>query len=65
MGRLIIIGNGFDRAHKLPTSYEDFKGFLKIHDYHFYQAISRYIPEEDLWCDFEMALGELDDYQIQ
>lgn len=65
MGRLIIIGNGFERAHNLPTSYEDFKGFLKMHDYHFYQAISRYIPEEDLWCDFEMALGELDDYQIQ
>jgi hypothetical protein len=23
-GRLIIIGNGFDLAHNLPTSYKDF-----------------------------------------
>lgn len=65
MSRLIIIGNGFDRAHNLPTSYGNFIEFVKVRDYYFYQAISRYIPEEDLWCNFEMALGELDDYQIQ
>ena len=65
MSRLIIIGNGFDRAHKLPTSYENFKKFVKIRDSHFYQAISRYIPKEVLWSDFERALGKLDDYKIQ
>ncbi len=26
--KLFIIGNGFDRAHGLPTSYEDFREFL-------------------------------------
>ena len=25
----------------------------------------RYIPEEELWFQFEMALGELDKYQVQ
>ena len=24
MNRIILIGNGFDLAHKLPTSYKDF-----------------------------------------
>lgn len=24
MNRLVLIGNGFDLAHKLPTSYQDF-----------------------------------------
>ena len=25
---LIIVGNGFDLAHEMPTSYNDFKTFL-------------------------------------
>ena len=24
MNRIILVGNGFDLAHKLPTKYEDF-----------------------------------------
>ncbi|OJD60906.1 AbiH family protein [Bacillus sp. NH11B] len=28
MSSLFIIGNGFDLAHKLPTSYEDFRKYL-------------------------------------
>lgn len=28
MSSLFIIGNGFDRAHGLPTSYEDFRNYL-------------------------------------
>lgn len=28
MNKLVIIGNGFDRAHGLPTSYEDFINWL-------------------------------------
>lgn len=65
MRRLIIIGNGFDGAHNLPTSYKNFKEFVKIRDYNFYEAISRYIPKEILWSKFEMALGELDENRIQ
>jgi len=26
--KLLIIGNGFDRAHSLPTGYEHFKKYL-------------------------------------
>lgn len=28
MSKLIIIGNGFDLAHKIPTSYNDFRKYL-------------------------------------
>lgn len=28
MSKLIIIGNGFDLAHKIPTSYNDFRRYL-------------------------------------
>lgn len=29
MKKLFLIGNGFDLAHKIPSSYEDFHNFLK------------------------------------
>ena len=28
---ILIIGNGFDLAHKLPTQYSDFLGFIKAY----------------------------------
>ena len=31
----------------------------------FYKAISKYIPEQDLWCSFEEALAKLDEEQLQ
>lgn len=65
MRRLIIIGNGFDGAHNLPTSYYNFKEFVKRRDYHFYESISRYISEDYLWSTFEKALGKLDETRIQ
>lgn len=65
MRRLIITGNGFDRAHRLPTSYEHFRKYLKEYRKPFYRAIQRYLPNEELWCDFEAALGELDDWKLQ
>ena len=33
--------------------------------HHFYEAISKYIPEQDLWSSFEEALSFLDYEQIQ
>ena len=30
MNRLVIIGNGFDLAHKMKTSYKDFTFFSEI-----------------------------------
>ncbi|MCG8839007.1 hypothetical protein G1K37_11685, partial [Tenacibaculum dicentrarchi] len=29
MNRIIIIGNGFDKAHNLPTGYGDFMNYLR------------------------------------
>ena len=30
MNNILLIGNGFDLHHKLPTSYRNFLDFLKI-----------------------------------
>lgn len=88
MNRLVVIGNGFDIAHGLPTKYSDFMKYLLALSqepqflagnyalrnsilpqdqakHRFYEAISKYIPEQDLWCSFEEALGNLDYEQIQ
>lgn len=89
MRRLIVIGNGFDIAHGLPTKYSDFMEYLLAYEsqpqffpgskyirlsslssqdqarHRFYEAISKYIPEQDLWCSFEEALAILDEEQLQ
>lgn len=86
MPRLVVIGNGFDIAHKLNTRYSDFMKYLRTYErapqgtasrfyydvstqdwekHCFYDAISKYIPEQDLWSSFEEALGFLDYDQIQ
>lgn len=66
MGRLIIVGNGFDIAHGLPTRYSNFREYL-IRKRHkkFYTALEKYIPPEELWAEFEEALGTLDDELLQ
>lgn len=63
--RLVIIGNGFDLAHKLPTTYWHFKKQLSDEHADFYDRICKYLPENILWRCFEDALAELDDQQIQ
>ena len=89
MCRLIVIGNGFDIAHGLPTKYSNFMEYLLAYEsqpqffpgskyirlsslspqdqarHRFYEAISKYIPEQDLWCSFEEALAILDEEQLQ
>mgnify|MGYP004465375551 FL=1 len=63
--RLVVIGNGFDRAHKLPTEYSDFMKQLTEEHAKFYNTICQYIPGDSLWASFEEALAELDDEQLQ
>lgn len=29
MKKMFLIGNGFDLAHRIPSSYDDFHNFLK------------------------------------
>lgn len=70
MKRLFIIGNGFDLAHKLPTSYADYREWLKQYYPQFLEVLeeiycySSYVDEETLWSEFEQALGMFDIEEI-
>lgn len=59
---LYIIGNGFDRAHDLPTSYEHFHQWLLDNGHNsFVHDFEKLYPDErdckGRWCDVESALG--------
>ncbi|WBA12875.1 AbiH family protein [Salinivibrio kushneri] len=56
METLYIIGNGFDLAHKLPTSYTEFYNSER----ELFDEISWFYDFDDSdnpWCNFEDALG--------
>ena len=60
MSKLYIIGNGFDLAHGIESSYEDF--FKFIADGSKYGQLSVMLDDfygdcGDLWSDFETTLG--------
>ena len=63
---LYILGNGFDRAHKMPTEYRDFRRWLLENNrFDVIQELQSAYPakiENDylLWSQFEKALGEYD-----
>lgn len=63
---LYIIGNGFDRAHKMPTGYRDFRRWLlennRFDVIHELQSAYPTKIKDDylLWSQFEKALGEYD-----
>lgn len=66
MKKLIVTGNGFDIAHKLPTHYSNFMNYIyENSSNNFYSSLTKYIPEEDLWSSFEEALSYLDDEQLK
>ena len=54
--RLIILGNGFDLAHKLPTNFSDFREFMKNHDESFVDKIDEYIIDGTEWNEIETDL---------
>lgn len=61
---LHIIGNGFDLAHSLKTSYWNFREWICAHKKEF--PINEFILEEafgctndELWSDFETVLGHM------
>lgn len=61
MDSLIIIGNGFDLFHGIPSSYKDFRD--DVYKYHkdLYAKVKTLCYDSDsLWSDFEKALGEPD-----
>ena len=63
---LYIIGNGFDRAHGMPTGYGDFRRWLLQNNrFDFIHELQSSYPariKDDylLWSQFEKALGEYD-----
>ena len=48
MAKLIIIGNGFDLAHRIPTSYNDFRKFLILNYPDAYQNKNRIIDISEI-----------------
>jgi len=61
--KLYIIGNGFDRAHQLPTSYSDFARYLNESQPEAYQRIGLLYNHSDenwLWKDYEANLSNID-----
>lgn len=69
--RLYIIGNGFDRAHGLATSYWDFRTYLeRLHPnfletfeqhYYIYPKDNEEYKKKLLWNQFETNLANIDE----
>lgn len=61
---LYIIGNGFDRHHNLPTSYDNFRDdYVKKHPVirrELYELYGNRVHEDLWWSHFENMLGEVD-----
>ena len=69
MVKLYIIGNGFDKAHKLLTGYDNFKKWLGNEyptvEQNFSKLLEKFISSEakkvnDLWCSLEESLTKFD-----
>ena len=57
MNRLVIIGNGFDLAHGLPTRYEDFINWYWDRRMHLFANTYSSESKDDL-CSFKVKFGE-------
>ena len=58
---LVIVGNGFDVNHGLPSRYTDFRIWLSTNETELYDFLERYIDVAgDWWNDFERSLSEID-----
>lgn len=63
MSKLVIIGNGFDLAHKIPTSYNDFRKYLIDKYPDAYRNRDRLINIDDIY-DIKLISVELMLYAI-
>ena len=56
---LVIIGNGFDVGHGLPSKFSDFKDWMRKNNASLYETLNRYMDiSGDWWNDFEGNLAE-------
>lgn len=62
MSKLVIIGNGFDRAHDMKTTYWDFRDFIEMKHPEILEVLEHYSlrSENLLWNDFENSLSKID-----
>ena len=57
---LAIVGNGFDLAHNLPTSYLQFIYSQETASLvSFQQFVAKYCPESSAWTAFEDRINDL------
>ena len=60
MSKLYIIGNGFDAAHRIPSSYSKFNEYVRCNYPKVYERIGRLYGgryTKKLWTNFENRLG--------
>lgn len=58
--QLYLIGNGFDRWHDIPSSYQHFKAYVETHNRELSRIAGDYLPAEEDWSDLESALASID-----
>ncbi|MBD9423087.1 bacteriophage abortive infection AbiH family protein [Achromobacter sp. ACM04] len=58
--KLYIVGNGFDLWHGIPSSYIQFKEYVRLHDRDLFDAIENYLHADEDWSDLESALANID-----
>lgn len=58
--KLYVIGNGFDLWHGIPSSYAQFKEYVRRHDGDLFDAVDSYLPAGEDWSDLESALADVD-----
>lgn len=57
---LYVIGNGFDLYHGIPSSYGNFKEFVRANDNEVFRWVEDYIPAGEYWSELESSLADLD-----
>jgi hypothetical protein len=57
---LVIVGNGFDLHHGIPSSYWNFRDYIAEHDKDLLDTMEEYFASDSLWSDFEGTLAYLD-----
>lgn len=62
---LFIIGNGFDLAHGIKSSYWNFREWLVLNKYNLVGMMDIFFSNQrDVWSSIEQALGEYDEGSI-
>jgi hypothetical protein len=59
MAKLIVIGNGFDLAHGIRSSYFAFRDHLQDRNAHLYETLTR-LADQDVWWNLEEGLAHID-----